>query len=82
MALKAATSYDPSAGVTGSGYSAVAGLDGGQIQADSLRAALMADAEGALKQGLTDREERQIAEAARARSVSYTHLTLPTTPYV
>ena len=68
MALKAATSYDPSAGVTGSGYSAVAGLDGGQIQADSLRAALMADAEGALKQGLTDREERQIAEAARARS--------------
>jgi len=68
MALKAATSYDPSAGVTGSGYSAVAGLDGGQIQADSLRAALMADAEGALAQGLTDREERQIAEAARARS--------------
>ena len=53
MALNAATSYDPSAGVTGSGYGAVAGLDGGQIQADSLRAALMADAEGALGQGLT-----------------------------
>lgn len=68
LALSAATSYDPSAGVTGTGYSAVAGLDGGQIQADSLRARLMKDAEAGLDQGLTDREERQIAEAARARS--------------
>ena len=68
MTLTAATSYDPSVGVTGSGYEAVAGLDGGQIKADSLRAALMADAEAALGQGLTSREERQIAEAARARS--------------
>jgi hypothetical protein len=68
LALKAATSYDPSAGVKGTGYSAVAGLDGGQIQADSLRARLMKDAEAGLDQGLTDREERQIAEAARARS--------------
>ncbi len=68
LALSAATSYDPSAGVEGRGYSAVAGLDGGRIEADSLRARLMADAEAGLDQGLTDREERQIAEAARARS--------------
>ena len=68
LALSAATSYDPSAGVTGTGYSAVAGLDGGRIEADSLRARLMKDAEAGLDQGLTDREERQIAEAARARS--------------
>ena len=68
LALSAATSYDPSAGVKGTGYSAVAGLDGGQIQADSLRARLMKDAEAGLDQGLTDREKRQIAEAARARS--------------
>jgi len=38
------------------------------VQADALRAGLMTDAEKALGQGLTDREERQIAEAARARS--------------
>ena len=38
------------------------------VQADALRAGLMSDAEKALGQGLTDREERQIAEAARARS--------------
>ena len=38
------------------------------VQADALRAGLMSDAEEALGQGLTDREERQIAEAARARS--------------
>ena len=68
LALSAATSYTPSANVQGRGYSAVAGLDGGQIQADSLRAKLMADAEAGLDQGLTDREERQITEAARARS--------------
>ena len=68
MELKADTSYDPSAGVTGSGYGAVAGLDGGQIQADTLRAALMKDAEGALNQGLTSREENAISEAFKARS--------------
>ena len=68
LALSAATSYNPSAGVSGIGYNAVAGLSGGQIQADSLRARLMADAEAGLDQGLTAREERQIAEAARARS--------------
>ena len=38
------------------------------VQADALRAGLMTDAEEALGQGLTDREERQIAEASRARS--------------
>jgi hypothetical protein len=38
------------------------------VQADALRAGLMTDAEAALGQGLTDREERQIGEAARARS--------------
>lgn len=38
------------------------------VQADPLRQGLMTQAEEALGQGLTDREERQIAEAARARS--------------
>ena len=38
------------------------------VQVDPLRQQLMTDAEQALGQGLTDREERQIAEAARARS--------------
>ena len=67
--LSAPTSYTPSAGVTGSGYTATAGLDGGQIlQNDPVRAALMKDAEAALGQGLTSREKRQIEEAARARS--------------
>ncbi len=67
--LTAETTYTPSAGVAGTGYTATAGLDGGQIlQNDPVRAALMKDAEAALGQGLTSREERQIAEAARARS--------------
>lgn len=68
MALTAATSFTPSAGVTGEGFTATAGLEGGQIQADPLREALMAQAQAGLTEGLTDREERQIAEAARARS--------------
>ena len=68
MALTAPTSYDPSAGVTGEGFTATAGLEGGQIQADPLREALMAQAQAGLTEGLTDREARQIAEAARARS--------------
>ena len=68
MALNAATSFDPSAGVTGEGFTATAGLEGGAIAADPLRAALMTDAQTALGQGLTAREERQIAEAARARA--------------
>jgi hypothetical protein len=38
------------------------------VQADPLRQNLMLQANEALGQGLTDREERQIAEAARARS--------------
>ncbi len=68
MALSAATSFTPSAGVTGEGFTATAGLEGGAIAADPLRAALMTDAQTALGQGLTAREERQIAEAARARA--------------
>ena len=68
MALTAATSYDPSASVTGDGYTATAGLEGGNIGADSLRAALLADAETALGQGLTEREQASISNAARARS--------------
>jgi hypothetical protein len=67
MALTAATSYDPSASVTGRGYTATAGVDGGNIRADTLRAALLADAETALGQGLTEREQAQIANSARAR---------------
>jgi len=38
------------------------------VQADPLRQGLMTQAQEALGQGLTEREERQIAEAARARS--------------
>jgi hypothetical protein len=68
MALTADTSFTPSAGVTGDGFTATANLQGGAIQADPLRQALMADAQTALGRGLTDREERQIAEAARARA--------------
>jgi hypothetical protein len=67
MALTAATSYDPSASVTGRGYTATAGVEGGNIGADTLRAALLADAETALGQGLTEREQAQIANSARAR---------------
>ena len=68
MKLTAATSYDPSASVTGEGYTATANLEGGNIGADSLRAALLADAETALSQGLTEREQAKISNAARARS--------------
>jgi hypothetical protein len=68
MALTAATSYDPSASVTGDGYTATANLEGGNVGADSLRAALLADAETALSQGLTEREQAKISNAARARS--------------
>jgi len=48
-----------------SGDASVGQLDTGE---DTLRSALLSDARGALNEGLTDREERQIAEAARARS--------------
>jgi len=63
QSLTSATSYDPSAGVTGGTYTGELGAGD-----DALRGALLADAKQALGQGLTDREERQIAEAARARS--------------
>jgi hypothetical protein len=67
LRLQAATSYDPSASVEGRGYTATAGVEGGNIGADTLRAALLADAESALGQGLTEREQAQIANSARAR---------------
>jgi hypothetical protein len=67
MSLTADTSYNPSASVKGKGYTATAGVDGGNIGADTLRAALLADAESALGQGLTEREQAQIANSARAR---------------
>jgi len=67
LRLQAATSYDPSASVEGRGYTATAGVQGGNIGADTLRAALLADAETALGQGLTEREQAQIANSARAR---------------
>ena len=63
QSLEAATSYDPSASVTGGTYTGELGAGD-----DALRGALLADAKQALGQGLTDREQRQIAEAARARS--------------
>lgn len=68
MKLNADTSYTPSADVKGDGYTATAGLEGGNIGADELRKALLADAETALGQGLTDRELANISNAARARS--------------
>ena len=52
----------------GAGITDPAKVQAQGVQADALRAGLMSDAEEALGQGLTDREERQIAEAARARS--------------
>jgi hypothetical protein len=55
--LTAAISYDPSVGITG-----------GQIGADTLRKALMSDAETSLAGGLTQREQRQISEAFKAQS--------------
>jgi hypothetical protein len=67
LALNAETSYTPSASVTGDGYTATANLQGGNIGADALRAALLADAESALSQGLTEREQANISNAARAR---------------
>jgi len=63
QSLTSATAYDPSAGVTGGTYTGELGAGD-----DALRGALLADAKQALGQGLTDREQRQIAEAARARS--------------
>lgn len=68
MALDAAISYAPSADVKGDGYTATAGLQGGNVGADALRAALLADAEKSLAGGLTDRELANISNAARARS--------------
>jgi hypothetical protein len=68
MELAAATSYKPSAGVTGDGYTATAELEGGNIGADPLRKALMAQAIAAADNGLSDREIAQIENAARARS--------------
>ena len=68
MKLNAAISYDPSVSVTGDGYTATAGLQGGNIGADALRQALLTDAENALSQGLTEREQASISNAARARS--------------
>jgi hypothetical protein len=74
MALTAATSYDPSAAVEGRGYDASADITGGALGGalatgdGTLRSDIITQAQEALGQGLTDREERQIAEAARARS--------------
>ena len=67
MALTAATSYTPSAGVKGEGYTATANLSGGNIEADSLRAALLEDAEASLGDGLSEREQASIQNAVRAR---------------
>lgn len=47
-----------------SGDAAVGQLDSGE---DTLRSALLADARGALNEGLTDREMKQVEESARAR---------------
>ena len=46
------------------GDAAIGQLDSGE---DTLRSALLADARGALNEGLTDREMKQVEESARAR---------------
>ncbi len=63
MALTAATSYDPSADIAGGALGGALATGDGTLRAD-----IISQAQEALGQGLTDREERQIAEAARARS--------------
>lgn len=68
MALTAATSYNPSAGVKGDGYTATAGLQGGNIGQDAFRQALMTQATSALDNGLSERELASISNASRARS--------------
>jgi hypothetical protein len=62
-ALTAATSYDPSADIAGGALGGALATGDGTLRAD-----IISQAQEALGQGLTDREERQIAEAARARS--------------
>lgn len=68
--LKARTSYDPSANISGRGFDALANVQGGEIGADPLRAKLMSQAESALDQGLTDRERSSIEQASRARQTA------------
>jgi hypothetical protein len=63
IALTAATSYDPSADIAGGALGGALATGDGTLRSD-----IITQAQEALGQGLTDREERQIAEAARARS--------------
>jgi len=68
MKLTADTSFTPSANVSGDGYTATAGLEGGEVGQDAFRKALMEQATAALDNGLSDRELANISNAARARS--------------
>ena len=68
MELTADTSFTPSASVSGDGYTATAGLEGGEVGQDAFRQALMEQATAALDNGLSDRELANISNAARARS--------------
>ena len=61
--LSAATSYTPSAGVSGGAYGGALGADPATLRSD-----LLADAQTSLAGGLTPREERQISEAFKAQS--------------
>lgn len=61
--LSAATSYTPSAGVSGGAYGGALGADPATLRSD-----LLADAQTSLTGGLTQREERQISEAMKAQS--------------
>ena len=78
LKLSAATSYDPSASVTGDGYTAQADLSGGTLGGQDLRNKLMTQAESALDQGLTDRERRSIEQASRARQTATGRIFDPT----
>lgn len=68
MELTADTSFTPSASVSGDGYTATAGLEGGEVGQDAFRKALMEQATAALDNGLSERELANISNAARARS--------------
>ena len=68
MELTADTSFTPSADVSGDGYTATAGLEGGEVGQDAFRQALMEQATAALDNGLSERELANISNAARARS--------------
>ena len=73
--------------VSAAGSAAGTGTVGSGVSSAAVEAAMAAAVTRCLEDGITDpdtirRAQIAAATAARAQSVSYTHLTLPTTPYV